>query len=216
VTLVDQRGGMVGKHLVHSPLVAAGGFVVTRLAPQHQIEALRREAVACYRRAQACRMPEPPAGPEAPGQPDRWLDVAVGGDVLRAFFHAPAVLDRLGALAGMAWRPHGAEGTYSYYRAAGHYLGVHRDAVGCDLAVITCLADTSSDDSGGGELVVYPGAAARSLASVRADTGQDAHVVRLRVGESAILVGSVVPHRVAPVRPGQVRVVAPLCYESQP
>lgn len=203
----------VRQTLARSDLAAGGGFLVCRLAPAAEIAALRREAVACHRHATACRVPRPPAGPEARGQPDRWLDVAIGDAVLRSFFHAPAVLGQLAALTGMACRPHGVLGTYSYYRAPGHYLGVHRDAVGCDLAVITCLGDTVTDDEGGGQLVVYPGGATRSLAAVRAEPGRGAHRLRLRPGESAVLLGSLVPHRVTPVGPGQIRIVAPLCYD---
>ena len=197
--------------ILRSRLVAAGGILVTGLVGPAQLDALRREAVACYRRARSCRMTEPPAGPEARGQPDRWLDVAIGERRLRELFCSPAVLDVLADLTGTAWRPHGAQGTYSYYRAEGHYLGVHRDAVGCDLAVITCLNDTAP--GAGGDLVVYPGAATRSLGSVRARPADGAHTVRLNAGESAVLLGSLVPHRVASVGAGQVRVVAPLCYE---
>lgn len=197
--------------ILRSVLVAEGGFIVTRLLEQAQTDVLRREAVVCHRRARSCRIPEPPDGPEARGQPDRWLDVAVGGQRLQEFFCSLAVLEVLADLTGATWRPHGTQGTYSYYRAEGHYLGVHRDAVGCDLAVITCLSDTAP--SGGGNLVVYPGAATRTLDSVRADTASGAHPVRLRAGESAVLLGSLLPHRVTAVAADQVRVVAPLCYQ---
>jgi hypothetical protein len=197
--------------ILRSQLVADGGFVVTRLLAPAQTDTLRREAVVCHRRARSCRIPEPPAGPEARGQPDRWLDVAVGGPRLQEFFCSSPVLAVLADVTGATWRPHGRQGTYSYYRAEGHYLGVHRDAAGCDLAVITCLSDTTPD--AGGNLVVYPGAATRPLGSVRADPADGAHTLRLRPGESAILLGSLVPHRVAPTTAGQVRVVAPLCYK---
>jgi hypothetical protein len=196
--------------IVRSQLVAEGGFVVTRLLRPAQTDTLRREAVVCHRRARACRIPEPPAGPEARGQPDRWLDVAVGGPRLEEFFCSTPMLEMLADLTDAAWTPHGTQGTYSYYRAEGHYLGVHRDAVGCDLAVITCLSDTTP--GAGGNLIVYPGAATRSLGSLRADLADGARAVRLCPGESAILLGSLVPHRVAPTAAGQVRVVAPLCY----
>jgi hypothetical protein len=197
--------------VLRSQLVAEGGFVVTRLLSSAHTATLRREAVVCHRRARACRIPVPPAGPEARGQPDRWLDVAVGGPRLKDFFCSSPVLEVLADLTGASWMPHGTQGTYSYYRAEGHYLGVHRDAAGCDLAVITCLSDTTPH--AGGNLVVYPGAATRPLGSVRADPAEGAHTLRLRPGESAILLGSLVPHRVAPTTAGQVRVVAPLCYK---
>jgi hypothetical protein len=197
--------------ILRSQLVAEGGFVVTRVLGPAQTDTLRREAAVRHRRARACRIPEPPAGPETRGQPDRWLDVAVGGPRLEGFFCSSPVLEVLADLTGATWRPHGTQGTYSYYRTEGHYLGVHRDAVGCDLAVITCLSDTAP--GAGGNLVVYPSAATRPLESVRADLADGARAVRLLPGESAILLGSLVPHRVAPVAAGQVRVVAPLCYE---
>ncbi len=147
---------------------------------------------------------------EERGHADRWLAHATGGPELDALLCAPALHGLLAALTGVAWRPNGRVGTYSYYRAPGHYLGVHRDIRGCDLALITCVWDTGGI---GGDLIVYPGAARRRLAEVRADPALGARCVALRPGESVVFLGGIIPHQVTPIADGHVRAVALLCFE---
>jgi len=72
-----------------------------------------------------------------------------------------------------------------------------------------CIRDTGG---AGGDLVVYPGAAGRRLAEVRADPERGARRVSLEPGDSVVLLGGIVPHLVTPLGEGHVRVVAPLCY----
>lgn len=182
--------------------------MVARLVDDHGLMRLQNEARAAEAGAVVCR--EPPARDgEARGRAERRLAFAVGGPVLDSLLCDPAVLGFLSGLTGVAWGPNGRLGTYSYYRAQGDFLGLHRDARSCDLAVITCLWDTGGP---GGDLVVYPSAAGRPLAKVRVDLRQGAHRVPLTPGESVVFLGGMIPHRVTPVGQGRSRAVAPLCY----
>jgi hypothetical protein len=196
-----------------SPLVAAGGLLVTRLADQGMLDALASEVVARHSEAGRAEVPEPPHDGEQRGQPDRRVSTAVGGPILAQFFTSRATLTVLATLTGVVCEPLGDQGTYSFY-GPGDFLGVHRDAPNCDVAVITCLYDDGQPGVGGGELVVYPGRAADTMASLRADPQRGAHPVRLAPGDSALLLGGTVPHHVMPIGPGRLRVVAPLCYRA--
>jgi hypothetical protein len=147
------------------------------------------------------------------GSPDRWLESAAGGDHLQAFYHSPRTLALLHQLTGLAWTQSGAAGTYSYYRRAGHHLGVHRDVDECDLAVITCVHDSAGGGAGrAGALCLFPERTAETLEELRARPDDGAVYVRLEPGQSLVLLGGIVPHRVLPVGERHARIVAPLCY----
>jgi hypothetical protein len=201
--------------LAASPLVAAGGLLVTRLADRDMLDALASEALAHRAEATRADMPEPPHDGEQRGQPHRRVSTVVGGPILARFFTSHATLTVLATLAGVGCEPLGDQGTYSFY-GPGDFLGVHRDAPHCDLAVITCLYDDGEPGESGGDLVVYPGRAGDTMASLRAEPEHGAHRVRLVPGQSALLLGGTVPHHVTPIGAGRLRVVAPLCYRAQP
>jgi hypothetical protein len=205
----SDRPGVV---LARSPLVRAGGAVRTRLLREGGRAALLREARARHAVAEEALVLEHDGEQDRGGAPDRWLESAVGGPRLAAFLHAPPTLALLRRLTGLDWTPSGAEGTYSYYRRAGHHLGLHRDVDECDLAVITCIqaAGPATDDAG--VLVLYPGRAKEPLSAIRAEPMRGAVPVRLASGESLVLLGGAIPHRVLPLGEGHLRIVAPLCY----
>jgi hypothetical protein len=147
------------------------------------------------------------------GSPDRWLETAVGGEPLQALYHSRALLELLQRVTGLAWAPTGGAGTYSYYRRAGHHLGVHRDVDECDLAVITCVHDSARRRDGpAGALCLYPGRTRETIPVLRARADDGAVLVWLQPGESILLLGGIVPHRVLPVGERRVRIVAPLCF----
>ena len=121
-------------------------------------------------------------------------------------------LELLRGLTGIAWAPSGEGGTYSYYRRPGHHLGVHRDIDACDLAVITCVHESSRANDRAGALCLYPGRTRDALPGLRARPEDGALYVRLEPGQSLVLLGGIVPHRVVPVGERHARIVAPLCY----
>ena len=118
--------------------------------------------------------------------------------------------ERLAQVCGLRVAATGS-GTYSYYEQAGDFLAVHRDVLQCDLAVITSLTHCAMDRPDG-ELVVYPDMIREPLSTVRAAGRIAGRSVPLDRGHTAILLGGIVPHEVAPTGTGQERIVAINCY----
>jgi hypothetical protein len=185
-------------------------FQVTRLLGARATDALAREALPCHSAAEVWRLDR---GSEDRGSPSRWLETAAGGPALRAFYTATAVAALLRRLTGTAWRPSGAGGSYSYYRREGHFLGLHRDVEQCDLALITCVYEHGAPAAGqSGALHLWPERTQERLGEIAADPEPGRVSVRLRPGESIILLGGIVPHTLAEIEKGHVRIAAPLCF----
>lgn len=213
-TLQVQRLARVREQLAASPLVAAGGALRTRVLAPATLADLVRDALAAHREAAEARVePDPDAerGEPERGNPERWLESAPGGPALARFTGSAEVLDVLTRATGVTWRPAG-PGTWSYYRREGHHLGVHRDLSVCDLAVITCVCDRGGEGQQG-LLRLWPTRAGESSDAIRRDP-RDAHHLRLRTGETLLLLGGLVPHQLLPLGPRQLRIVAPLCYQA--
>jgi hypothetical protein len=201
--------------LAHSALARGGGALVARLLTAESLAALQAEATACRAHAEAYRVDQDDGEEHRGGNPDRWLDSALGGPRLRAIYGSPVIADLLARVTALSWAPSGGDGTYSYYCREGHHLGIHRDVAECDLALILCVSDRYSDDPGlAGMLCLYPGRTAEPLSAIRAHPGHGARHLRVRPGEATILLGGIVPHRVVPIGPGHARVVAPLCFRA--
>jgi hypothetical protein len=195
--------------------VRAGGVVRVRLLSEREHASLFREAAVRHGDAQVARVDEDDGEENRGGMPDRWFEVAAGGARLNAFLHAKRTRSLLRRLTGLDWTPSGAEGSYSYYRRQGHYLGLHRDVEECDLTVITCIHDSraSADAGTDGVLILYPTRVREPLSSIRTDPQSGAVRVRVAPRESLVFLGGLIPHRLYPVGRGQVRIVAPLCYQ---
>lgn len=81
--------------------------------------------------------------------------------------------------------------------------------------MITCVLDSvASPATLSGALCLYPGRTQDTLRELRSRPDDGAEYVRLEPGQSIVLLGGLVPHRVLPVRERQVRIVAPLCYRA--
>jgi hypothetical protein len=197
-------------HLADTPLARMGGAALTSLLDDRSLESLRQEATTQAAFARPNKRETASDAAAAAGDPERWLDSAPAGPVLDAFYHAPAVLRLLDSLTGLRWTTTGERGSYSYYRVAGHHLGLHLDIETCDVAVITCIADDRVRS--GGVLELYPGRVGEPLAQVRRSLVRGAVAVRLEVGQSIVLLGGLVPHRLTPVAEHQTRIISPLCY----
>jgi hypothetical protein len=205
------RLSTVRERLAGSPLVRGGGLLRTRILAPATLAALVRDAVEAHRSAAEARVGLEEDRPR--GDPDRWLESATGGAALQAFAASEEVRDLLVRSTGVGWVPAG-PGSWSYYRRAGHHLGLHRDLAVCDLALVTCVVDEGAE-AGSGLLRLWPGRAREPLEAVRRDPRGSVDV-RLAAGQSALLLGGVVPHQVLPLRAGHVRIVAPLCYQAVP
>lgn len=203
-----RRFASVRGRLARSPLIGHGGLLRTRLLDGAGLAALVRDAEVAHGAAVEARVDV--RDPDERGAPDRWLESAPGGAGLGAFAASAAVDDALVRATGVPWVPAG-PGSWSFYRRAGHHLGLHRDLAVCDLAVITCVVD-SGGAGDGGLLRLWPGRARESLEEILADP-RGAVDVRLEPGQTVLLLGGLVAHQVLPLQAGHVRVVAPLCYQ---
>jgi hypothetical protein len=209
----DPAMAVVRSRLAASPLVAGGGAATTRLLDERWLQALRTEAEAGAAKASAALVEHPRDEDTKRGDPDRWIDWTTGGASLDAFYTSPAVLAFLERLTSVRWMPSGAGGTYTYYRRAGHHLGLHRDVDQCDLALITCVWDEGRPIDGlSGVLRLYPTRVGERLSDVRRTPGHGATDVSLIGGETLVLLGGIIPHTLLPMAAGHSRVVAPLCY----
>ncbi len=192
----------------------AGGALLCGLIDPHQLGHLQAEACQCHQFAQEARAEDrDPADAEA-GDPSRWLESAPGGPVLRDLFHAASTRAFLDQVTGRRCAPLGEQGSYSYYRSPDHFLGLHRDIEGCDVALITCISDVGGNPAScHGLLRIYPSRARESIAQIEADPARGVVHVRVPPSESLVCLGHLVPHGLVQLAPGQVRIVAPLCYE---
>jgi hypothetical protein len=153
-----------------------------------------------------------PATDDQENVAESWMEGANAGPLLLKFIAAPEMLDSLYRLTGQRWRPRRRTAwAYAYHRARGHNLGLHRDHPSCELAVITCIDDQPGE---GGDLLLYPQRVTEPLSAIRATPDQGCVRLRLRPGDTAVMFGNEIPHRVTPMLgEGRTRITAAVCYE---
>ena len=199
--------------LARSELGRAGGGLITSVIDGERLRRLRSEALAVHSGARESRAVT--TNDLVKGDPDRWLESAPGGPELDGLVQDRVLLDLLRQVTGVPWRPAGPHGSYSFYRREGHHLGIHRDIDACELACITCIVDEGTAGQGtSGVLRLFPDRVGESLQQIRDEPDRDAVDVRLRPGQTIILLGGFVPHRLMPMGPNHLRIVAPLCYQA--
>lgn len=197
----------VRARLAASPLARAGGSACISVGNPDRLAA---EARRCGAAAAEAIVPTPPIDEWDRGNPERWIESATGADELYTTMHSRDLRRQLRVLTDVDWEPLAEQGTYSYYRQPGHHLGVHRDIVRCDLAVIVVCE--ISGEGGGGELVTYPRRAREPLSAIRSSLEAGARGVGAQPGQAVVLFGGIVAHRVAPITGDRRRIVAPLCF----
>jgi hypothetical protein len=202
---------VVPKSLAASRIWTDGGYLaVSGLIGSSFLEALKAEAEGARPVGQRATVPVSDGTEGRGGSPARAFRSSPGGEVHWALHGSPQLADALGQICGVAMTSTGG-GTYSFYEQEGDFLALHRDVDSCDIALITCLSQRCSEQPAGG-LLVFPGRHHQGLSQVRS-AGKAAGVsVSLVPGDTAILLGGLVPHEVTPVAAGQERVVAINCY----
>jgi hypothetical protein len=145
------------------------------------------------------------------GMPGRALSTAGGGLVQDAWYLSSTLRNSVSELCGGPMRPSGNRGSYSYYLEPGDFLGLHLDVVTCDVTIITVLDDTSPDH--GGALAVRRSDREVGLSHLRRVVSTSEEVIKVVPGQSIVIQGGVVPHRVIPLGAGQ-RVISALCFEA--
>lgn len=193
-------------------MLTAGSFgVYAGLLGGGLLQWLQAEAFAASGVATEARLVEDRADEWRGGHPARAFLSAPGGRVQDAFYASPGLAGFLGGLVGRPCRPTGCRGSYNYYARPGDYLELHRDVDECDLAVISCLHRSPSRAVAGGGLVLYPEGVGLPLSAIRHRTAGGV-AVDLREGETIVLLGGMVPHRLLPLGEGEARIVSILCF----
>lgn len=197
-------------------LLREGGFAVFDGVPNASTFAdLFREAATRYSHATVQESWDPDREEVRGGTPRRSLLSAEAGPAQDGFYYDPLFVEFLSSACGVPVRPSGSRGSYSYYVRPGDFLDLHRDIETCDVAVITAVHDNSAPNEDSGSLIVYPERTDEPLSALRAAPYDGAYAVKLLPGQTVILLGGIVPHRVAPVRARQVRIVSVLCFAAQ-
>lgn len=202
------------KEILQSRLLAQGGYlVVNGLFDEATLQALRAEAEMVRALGVRGCVPDSHRTEGRGGTPGRAYRLGTGGDLHWGLHGCRQMADTLGRLCGVTVTSTGG-GSYSYYEQAGDFLALHRDVFQCDIAVITSLTHSIVDGSTG-ELTVYPEFIHEPLSAVRRAGRSSSTSVPLDRGQTAILLGGIVPHEVVPTCAGQDRIVAVNCYRVQ-
>lgn len=198
--------------VAHSPLLQAGGIaLLDGLFAPELLQALAQEAQQGRSSAY-----QHPAGADTEqvrgGTPARQLESVDGGPLQQALYQNPELIALVSGYVNTPVRPCGSQASYTIYRSAGAHLDVHRDVGGCDLTLITCLQDGQADAEGGCT-EAWLEDALTPLDTLRAGGGGPVTRLALRPGQSMLLHGGVLPHRILPIGSGRVRVVSLMCFE---
>ncbi len=201
----------IPQEIAELPLYGLGGFaILPELLEEKDLVMLRDEAISARPTGTRSYVATYDIAEERGGNPGRSFRSALGLNLQLGLFSSPAVIGSLANALGGVVRFAGS-GTFIYYEEPGDFLELHRDIVTCDLAVITCLAETRTA-SEGGKLLVYPEFRGQPLANVRAAGHAAATSVHLQPGETVVMLGGFLPHEVTPMMPGQERIVSVMCY----
>jgi len=199
--------------LYNSLLFSNGGYqLLNNLIPSLILVSLQNESTNQFEHAVPNKSKAELPLLERGGQPSRQLYSGSGDRALQEFYHDANLISQLQACTGLNLKPTGEQGSYSYYLHKGDYLGFHRDFHSCDVTLITTLYDQCSNKSKGGMLCLYPSRAWEPLNQILKTPLHGATLIRLKQGDSLVLLGGVVPHWVLPMQENEKRVTALLCY----
>ena len=135
-----------------------------------------------------------------------------GGPTQTSIFASPDLAAYLSEICGLRLKFAGV-GSFSYYEP-GDFLALHRDIVTCDITLLTCLRDTAAGTPDRSGLRIYPAYARLPLTQLRSEDAP-AHIdVHLDRGQTAVLLGGIVPHEVLPMTAHQHRTVSVVCMTA--
>lgn len=201
--------------LLAGPLACAGGVLVYDALPCAQTRsAMVAEAWTHYAEANRQECAEDDGAEGRGGTPERALASTGGGPAQDAFYASPELASFLSQLCGTPMVPSGNRGSYSFYVEPGDHLGLHLDIPTCDLTLITVLHDSTPPSDASGGLAVWRRLLGQPLSLARAHPHEAEHVAAT-AGQSIVILGGHVPHRVLPIGPGGgQRVISALCFQA--
>jgi hypothetical protein len=199
--------------LLESPLMQRGGCLfIDNLLPANLLTALCAEANERQVEARHTIWQGSKHVDWRGGDPARSYAGATGGPTQTSIFASPNLSDYLSEICGMRLKLAGV-GSFSYYEP-GDFLALHRDIIACDITLLTCLRDTATDTSDRRGLRIYPAYARAPLTQLRSEDAP-AHIdVHLDRGQTAVLLGGIVPHEVLPMAAHQHRTVSVVCLTA--
>jgi len=217
---VRAKGKMlqIPDEVLRSPLVTEGSglAVYEDLLDPDLMWALQTESMSAYWAATPEEQWIDDLGEGRGAHPRMRFMKASGGPAQTTFYQSDWLSAFLSRESGMEVVPAGSSGGYSYYTREGDFLGLHLDVDYCDMVLLTVLNDNSEADDPSGALVVYRDHIGGPLAPIRQDLESGATYLKLRSGQSIVMLGGILPHRVAPVRREQSRVLSVLCFTAKP
>ena len=131
-----------------------------------------------------------------------------------ALYASPWLHAFLSSQCGLPIVPSGNRGSYSYYVQPGDFLDTHLDIDTCDVTLITVLQDETNPRERAGGLAVYPHQLGAPLSRIRAAPEAGMSLVKARPGQSIVILGGLVPHRVEPLGPTGQRTISALCFRA--
>jgi hypothetical protein len=200
--------------LASGPLGTAGGVAVLEIVDGATWNGLAFEARSAYQDSDRQECFEGDDAEGRGGVPRRALQSAPGGPVQDSLYASPWLHASLTAYCGLPIVPSGNRGSYSYYVKPGDFLDTHLDIDTCDVTLITVLHDDTSPHERAGGLAVYPGRFGASLGDIRAAPDDGVAIVKARPGQSILILGGLVPHRVEPLGPTGQRIISALCFRT--
>lgn len=194
-------------------LYQRGGFVVLpKLIAFSDVRAMFEEARSSFRASKEEKRVGADSEDWRGGLPPRQLLCVQGGPIQDRLYVSPKLAYDVSRVVGQRVVASSNRASYSYYCRQGDHIGVHRDVAGCDVSVIVVISDNTSRDREGGDLLVYPDRMHEPLSAVRRSPEVGAQRIKLRAGETLVLLGGLVPHLVRPVSDGHYRICAPMCF----
>jgi hypothetical protein len=201
--------------LALGPLGAAGGAAVFEGLPDPgACRALAVEAREQYPASVRQELEQGDGAEGRGGTPARALQTAGGGTVQDSLYAAPWLHDLLSRQCGTRIVPSGNRGSYSYYVRPGDFLGTHLDVDTCDVTLITVLHDDTAEHDPAGGLAVYPQAFGGPISRVDAAPDRGMALIKARPGQSIVLLGGLVPHRVLALGSSGQRIISALCFRA--
>jgi hypothetical protein len=146
------------------------------------------------------------------GDPARSYAGATGGPTQTSIFASPDLSSYLSGVCGLRLKLAGV-GSFSYYEP-GDFLALHRDILTCDITLLTCLRDTATGTPDRQGLRIYPAYARMPLTQLRSEDAPSHIDASLDRGQTAVLLGGIVPHEVLPMAAHQHRIISVVCMTA--
>lgn len=146
------------------------------------------------------------------GAPAREVICVEGGPVQDELFAAAALQRFVADQVRLPLRPCGARASYSIYAGPQSHLDIHRDVPGCDIALVTCLHD-SHPFAGDGAVDLWLDDLTTPLGEIRSHSERRRSRLALEPGDSMLIHGGLIPHRIPKPGIDRTRVVSLMCFE---